>query len=64
MSQNVLEMSTLLIQRIKSCNAFNAMYVDTVDTNDALNAMYVDTVNTGLNYTVYYSTKSSSYNSF
>ena len=33
-SQNVLAMSTLLIQRIKACNALNAMYVDTGDTNE------------------------------
>ena len=34
MSQNVLAMSTLLIQMIKGCNAFNAMYVNTVNTKD------------------------------
>ena len=27
-------MSTLWIQRIKACNALNAMYVDTVETNE------------------------------
>ena len=50
MSQNVLAMSMLLIQRITGCNAFNPVYVDTVDTKvkacNALNAMYVDTADT------------------
>ena len=34
MSQIVLAMSTLSIQRIKVCSALNAMYVNTVNTNE------------------------------
>ena len=34
MSQNVLAMLTLLIQRIEACNALSAMYVNTVNTNE------------------------------
>ena len=58
MSQNVLAMSTLLKQRIKACNALNAMYVDTVDANEKTGLfnytikyyIYVDTVDTRHKY--------------
>ena len=39
MSQNVLAMSTLLIQRIKACNALNVIYVDTVNTNERIHRL-------------------------
>ena len=42
LKHSMLCMSTLLTQKIKACNALNAMYVDTIDT--------------GSNYIVYHST--------
>ena len=46
----MLCMLALLTQKIKACNA--------------LNALYIDTVNTGLNYIVYHNIKSLNYNLF
>ena len=45
---SMLYMSTVSTEKIKACNALNAMYVDTVDTSS--------------NYIVYHSMKSLNYN--